>query len=72
MQFTETELDSQQQRLKNLEIRHTLLQEHVSMLTESLKDTQRYLVKLASNQMELNKRVSTWPYIETTPQGKGK
>jgi hypothetical protein len=42
------------------------------MLTESLKDTQRYLVKLASNQMELNKRVSTWPYIETATQGKGK
>jgi len=30
---------------------------------ESIKETQRYLIKLARNQQELTKRISAWPYI---------
>ncbi len=33
------------------------------MLSEQIKETQRYLIKLAHNQSEIAKRVSTWPFI---------
>jgi len=30
---------------------------------DSLKETQRYLIKLAHNQSEVTRRISQWPYI---------
>lgn len=63
MQFLEEELDFSKQRLKTLEEQVCLLIENNNKLAESLKDTQRYLVKLAHNQMEMTKRINEWPYI---------
>lgn len=66
MQYLEQELDINNQKIKNLEKSIDSIQDSITQLNESLKDTQRYLVKLAHNQMELTKRISQWPYIVVT------
>jgi hypothetical protein len=50
-------------RVVELEKQLVLLQETSLMLSEQIKETQRYLIKLAHNQSEIAKRVSTWPFI---------
>ena len=35
----------------------------IEVITESLKETQRYLVNMAATQNAIAKRVSQWPYI---------
>ena len=59
----ESDLDISTQKIKNLEKEVADIQNVIYQLSESLKETQRYLVKLAHNQSELTKRVSMWPYI---------
>lgn len=66
MEYLDQELDIATQKIKNLEKDIAIIQENVFALTEGLKETQRYLVKLAHNQMELTKRISEWPYIIVT------
>jgi len=56
-------LDISAQKIKNLEKEVADIQNIVYNLNESLKETQRYLIKLAQNQKEVTKRVSQWPYI---------
>ena len=63
MNYTDEYLDLTQQKIKNLEISVSILQDNVSQLTEALRDTQRYLVKLASHHQDLTKRVSAWPFV---------
>jgi len=46
-----------------LEVTRRLLEEAI----DSLKDTQRYLVKLAHNQSEITKRIAQWPYLVVYP-----
>lgn len=50
-------------RLIELEKQIASLQDTSLMLSEQIKETQRYLIKLAHNQSEIAKRVSTWPFI---------
>lgn len=64
MESLEEEMDIYLQRIKNLEVGMAMMQENITILTESLKETQRYLVKLANSQMELSKRLSSWPYVK--------
>lgn len=59
----ENELDISTQKIKNLEKEIADMQNVIYGLSESLKETQRYLVKLAHNQSEVTKRISQWPYI---------
>lgn len=63
MEYSEKDLDIETQKIssleKELEITKDLLGETIS----SLKDTQRYLMKLAYNQAEITKRMAQWPYI---------
>jgi hypothetical protein len=40
-----------------------ILQENQMTLAEQLKETQKYLVKMAKNQSEISKRLSAWPFI---------
>ena len=40
-----------------------MIEEQISAFGESLKETQRFLIKLAYNQQELTKRIAQWPYI---------
>jgi hypothetical protein len=39
-------------------------------VSEQIRDTQRYLIKVAHNQAEIAKRISSWPYIPV-PDVKG-
>lgn len=51
------------QKLESLERELYVTKELLTSCIESLKDTQRYLMKLAYNQSEISKRVSQWPFI---------
>jgi len=63
MNFLEENLDITLQKIKNLELQIEIQMNTIQELGESIKDTQRYLVKLAHNQMDLTKKISQWPYI---------
>jgi predicted nucleic acid-binding Zn-ribbon protein len=62
-EYLEESLDITNQKIINIEKDIAAVQDQISALTESLKETQRYLIKLAVNQQELTKRISQWPYI---------
>jgi uncharacterized coiled-coil protein SlyX len=63
MKFSQEQLDITDSRLMELEKTICILQENITTLSEQLRETQRYLIKLAHNQAEITKRVSTWPYL---------
>lgn len=62
--------DLQSQKIEALEKELFITKEMLQHCIESLKDTQRYLMKLAYNQSEISKRVSSWPFIVVSPEGK--
>ena len=63
MQYLDDELDMNSQKIQQLEKELESTRIIVQSTIESLKETQRYLMKLAYNQSEITKRVSQWPYI---------
>ena len=63
MEYYEEQLDSTKNRLIEIEKSISLLQEGLMTVSEQMRDTQRYLIKVAHNQAELAKRISHWPYI---------
>lgn len=70
MKLLEDDLDMTAQRLTNIETELIRINEQINAMVdslntqiESIKETQRYLIKLARNQQELTKRISAWPYI---------
>lgn len=70
MQLSDSEFDYTINKISIMEKELFLIQEQLSLLSanmdkqiESLKETQRYLIKLAHNQQELTKRISAWPYL---------
>jgi len=78
MKLSETELNLDQLKIEQLQIEIEKLNEQIDALInnfnkygESLKDTQRYLIKLARNQQELTKRITSWPYIVVDNQDEG-
>ena len=56
-------------RIIELERNICLLQENVSTVSDHLRETQRYLIKLAHTQSEMAKRLSTWPFIAVDTGG---
>lgn len=64
MQNLEDELEEHNQMIRRIENEISIMQDSILQTQESLKETQRYLIKLAHSQAELNKRVSTWPYLK--------
>lgn len=62
-EYIDQDLNLVEQKMVNVEKNLMIIEDQISRLTESLKETQRYLVKLAYNQQELTKRISQWPYI---------
>jgi len=77
MQLSEEELDLTLNRIDKLEKELYYLTEQMAIVSaniqnqiESLKETQRYLIKLAHNQQELTKRISTWPFIVIEKENK--
>ena len=62
-EYYEEQLKHVKSRIVDLEKQVVLLQDTVYTMTEQLKDTQRYLIKLAHNQSEVAKHVSSWPFV---------
>jgi hypothetical protein len=46
-----------------------MLNENCQHLADHMRETQRFLVKLAQNQAEITKRISQWPYIAVERKG---
>ena len=63
MQYLDEELDMTNQKIQNLEKEIAYTSELLGQTIESLKETQRYLMKLAYNQADVTKKVSHWPFI---------
>ena len=63
MEQSNDKLELLESRLNNLETAIQLMRNDIEVLTESLKETQRYLVNMATTQNAIAKRVSHWPYI---------
>lgn len=63
IEYYEEQLDLTKSRITELEKNITLLQENLYTVADQLKETQRFLIKLAHSQSEIAKRVSSWPFI---------
>jgi len=63
MQYLDEELDITTQKIQTLEKELLATQELLGNAIASLKETQRYLMKMAYNQAEITKKISHWPYI---------
>ena len=63
MKYTEDQLDLSESRMMEIEKSICILQGNVMELSEHIRETQRYLIKLAHHQSEITKRISTWPFI---------
>jgi uncharacterized coiled-coil protein SlyX len=63
MKFTEEQLDLSESRITEIEKSICIMQDSMSELSEHIRETQRYLIKLAHHQSEITKRISAWPFI---------
>ena len=63
MKFTEEQLDLSDARITEIEKSICILQDNMTELSEHIRETQRYLIKLAHHQSEITKRISAWPFI---------
>ena len=63
MEYLDEELDITSQKILRLEKEIEVTRELLGQTIESLKETQRYLVKLAYNQADVTRKVSHWTFI---------
>jgi len=63
MQFSEDPLDLTSSRLKQLEENLCIMQSSITYLSDHVKQTQQYLMKLAHHQADIAKKLSSWPFI---------
>jgi len=63
MEFSETELDLNAQKIVKLEKELDEARYLIEQCIASIKETQRYLIKLSYNQSDITKRMAKWPYI---------
>ena len=63
MKFTEEQLDLSESRITEIEKSICMMQDSMTELSEHIRETQRYLIKLAHHQSEITKRISAWPFI---------
>lgn len=68
--YLEEQLDLTKNRIIELEKSITLMHENIVQLAEQIKETQRFIIKMAQNQAEMTKRISQWPYI-AVPSNRG-
>jgi len=61
--YYDERLEQMENRLKTLEKALSVMQGNMSILSDQLKDTQTYLMRVAKNQSEIAKRITNWPYI---------
>lgn len=62
-EYFEEQLDLTKSRITELEKNITILQENLLTVTDQLKETQRFLIKLVHSQSEIARRVSSWPFL---------
>jgi len=67
-QSLEEELDIVLGRISEIEKNITILQENQMTISDQLKETQKFLIKMAKNQHEISKRVTQWPFIAVEPR----
>ena len=63
MKFTEEQLDLSESRITEIEKSICIMQDSMTELSEHIRETQRYLIKLAHHQSEITKRISACPFI---------
>ena len=63
MKFTEEQLDLSEARITEIEKSICVMQDSMTELSEHIRETQRYLIKLAHHQSEITRRISAWPFI---------
>ena len=63
MTSLEQDLDVTNGRMIELEKDLAIMQDNLQTLFEQVKETQKYIIKLAHNQAHMTKRISSWPYI---------
>lgn len=66
--YYDEQLDMMKRDFKDMEKSVLILQGNLAILTDQLKDTQSYLMRVAKNQSEIAKRITNWPYI-AVPMG---
>lgn len=62
-EYFEEQLNTTKSRITELEKDIIVLQENLLTVTDQLKETQRFLIKLVHNQSEIARRVSSWPFL---------
>ncbi len=68
-QSLEQELDIVMNRIIEMEKLMSIVQENQLTLADQIKETQRFLIKLAKNQSEISKRITQWPFIAVPSNG---
>lgn len=63
MKYSEELLDTTNARITEIEKSICVLQDNITHVSEHIRETQKYLIKLAHHQSEIAKRISTWPFI---------
>ena len=68
--FKQVENEILRERIAQLEEAVMSLSADIQNLSASMKDMQRFIVKMATNQSQLAERVSMWPYVKVEPKSK--
>lgn len=63
MKYSEELLDTTNARITEIEKSICVLQDNITHVSEHIRETQKYLIKLAHHQSEIAKRISSWPFI---------
>ena len=58
-----SELEQTKNRITDLEKNISIMHNNIITVSEQIKETQLYLIKLAKNQSDITKRVTQWPYL---------
>jgi hypothetical protein len=70
------EYDNLVAKMDNLEKEVIDIHERYLTVAETLREMQRYMVKMAQNQAQIAQQISLWPYIvvekKSTPKGQHK
>ena len=67
----EEDLDMINGRIAEIDKNIALLESNMNILHDQLKETQKYIIRLAQNQAVISKRISAWPYIAVPEERQG-
>lgn len=67
--YLSDQLDLTKTRLQQLEKELVIQQNELNMAVDQIKETQRFLIKLAQSQAEMARRVASWPFVAVKTKG---